>query len=290
MSVGPFTRPTLLSVSLLCKAFLNSPFCSVKVNGLPNLLHALDDQERASGRGVVTVCNHISTLDDPLTWGVLPTRLTLNHRTTRWALGASDVMFTNPVFSTFFRAGQVLETFRGQGIYQPAVDTAIEKLDQGGWVHLFGEGYISQASSFDKEHGATVLRRFKWGVGRILMETAVPPIVIPMWLTGFDQLMPEGRAFPWKYIPRLGVKLSVTFGKPLPPEDIQAALRAMGREELFGVSSPDRVREGVTREAIGMNLESEPRKRQIDHTRSMVTAVVQRAVEELGRCVSVGKS
>ena len=138
--------------------------------------------------------------------------------------------------------------------------------------------------------------------------------------------MPEGRPFPWKYIPRLGVKLSVTFGEPLPPEDIQAALRAMSREDvrrqtdltlapskdiirqgtrtrdqagldsddqLFGVTGTGRVREGVTREAVGMNLETEPRKLQIDHTRSMVTAVVQRAVEALGRRVSgddLGKS
>jgi hypothetical protein len=37
-------------------------------------------------------------------------------------------------FSTFFRKGQVLETFRGEGIYQPAVDLAIEKLRAGAWV------------------------------------------------------------------------------------------------------------------------------------------------------------
>lgn len=71
-------------------------------------------------------------------------------------MGASDIIFTNPsasfgfltemriklsiarVFSTFFRNGQVIETFRGQGIYQPAVDAAIEKVDQGGWVRSTG--------------------------------------------------------------------------------------------------------------------------------------------------------
>ena len=54
MSVGPFTRPTVLTISLLCKVFLNSPFCAVTVNGLPNLLNALNDKERTFGRGVVT--------------------------------------------------------------------------------------------------------------------------------------------------------------------------------------------------------------------------------------------
>jgi hypothetical protein len=38
------------------------------------------------------------------------------------------------LFSAFFRNGQVIETFRGKGIWQPAVDLAIEKVNNGGWV------------------------------------------------------------------------------------------------------------------------------------------------------------
>lgn len=38
------------------------------------------------------------------------------------------------VFSTFFRYGQVIETFRGNGIFQPAIDDAIQKLNSGEWV------------------------------------------------------------------------------------------------------------------------------------------------------------
>ncbi|KAH9051586.1 hypothetical protein EDB83DRAFT_2521979 [Lactarius deliciosus] len=41
------------------------------------------------------------------------------------------------VFSAFFKKGQVLGMFRGRGIYQPAIDTAIEKLR--GCIHLFAE-------------------------------------------------------------------------------------------------------------------------------------------------------
>jgi len=198
------------------------------------------------------------------------------------------------------------------------VDTAIEKLDQGQWVHLFGEGKVNQQDASGKNYDVTRLPRFKWGVGRILMETAVPPVVIPMWLTGFDKLMPEHRSFPWKYIPRPGVKLSITFGNPLSPEDIQTALRALSREgynfqsnvsdksrmrpigegislndqavdgddKLFGADYTERVREGVTRESISINIEGEARKQKIDHVRSMVTAIVQRSVEAVGRQVS----
>ena len=37
-------------------------------------------------------------------------------------------------FSKFFEYGQVIETFRGKGIFQPAIDNAIEKLNRGEWV------------------------------------------------------------------------------------------------------------------------------------------------------------
>ena len=103
--------------------------------------------------GPLALNPHACRLDDPLTWGILPARTYLNSHLTRWSLGASDLIFTHPyggpptlyrraltllcsVFSAFFRKGQVLETFRGDGIYQPAVDTAIEKLRAGAWVRL----------------------------------------------------------------------------------------------------------------------------------------------------------
>ena len=38
------------------------------------------------------------------------------------------------LLSAFFRAGQVIETFRGKGVYQLAVEEAISKLDGGQWV------------------------------------------------------------------------------------------------------------------------------------------------------------
>lgn len=40
----------------------------------------------------------------------------------------------NSLIAPLFRNGQVIETFRGQGIYQPAIETAIDKLDQAQWV------------------------------------------------------------------------------------------------------------------------------------------------------------
>lgn len=46
-----------------------------------------------------------------------------------------------------------------------------------------------------------------------------------MWLTGFNDLMPEGRPFPFKYFPKPGAKLGITFGKPIDPMLIQITLK-----------------------------------------------------------------
>lgn len=195
------------------------------------------------------------------------------------------------VFSTFFRLGQTLETFRGRGIFQPSVDLAIAKLNQGGWVHLFGEGKVNQPNVYSKDqNGACTLPRFKWGVGRIVMESSVPPIVIPMWLTGFDQLMPEGRAFPYKYIPRPGAQLSVTFGDPLPSEIIKRALEVLTVDETVESSvwdSQQRKLAGTMADNMAREANQETRNdAQHLRTRTEVTTLVQRAVESLGRSIS----
>lgn len=136
------------------------------------------------------------------------------------------------------------------------------------------------------------LPRFKWGVGRIIMESSVPPLVIPMWLTGFDQLMPEGRAFPYKFLPRPGVQLSITFGDPLHVRDIKKALGAENPSGPFSLDSKQRKTEGWL---VGETNGELNRKRCNDTQNSMdaeskirteITALVQRAVESLGRSIS----
>ncbi|KAI0776935.1 acyltransferase-domain-containing protein [Trametes elegans] len=308
---GLLSKLTVSIVGLGSKALLNAGFCSsVTVNGLENLLIALESDERNHGRGIVTMCNHISTLDDPVLWGVLPARFYRDSWKTRWTLGASDIMFTNPVFSTFFRYGQVIETFRGKGIFQPAIDNAIQKLNQGDWIHLFGEGRVNQDSSNPSSPNAGRLLRFKWGIGRIMMEAQKPPVIIPMWLTGFDKLMPEGRTAPYKFFPKPGAALSITFGEPVPAKDIQEALDTLVREKRLpeaphssngGLNDPLRPQEeehsGIVAEhgwlgapvshaidvLAGVQHPGNPdMAREVARVRSAVTAVIQREVERLG--------
>lgn len=89
-------------------------------------------------------------------------------------------MFTSRPLGTFFSLGQVIETVRGAGIYQPAVDTAIERLKHGGWVNIYPEGRVNQP----KNNPLGGLRRFKWGVGRIVMDAEEMPDIVPIWISG----------------------------------------------------------------------------------------------------------
>ncbi|PVF99395.1 hypothetical protein CPB86DRAFT_783761 [Serendipita vermifera] len=196
---------TVGTIGLFSKAFL-ALCCRTRVTGLEHLYNAWNEEHRKD-RGILTVCNHISVLDDPLMWGILPLRSYFFDRTSRWTLGARDIMFTNPVYSTFFRNGKVIDTVRGGGIYQLAMDLAINKLNKGDWVHMFPQGFVRQQTL------TPPTGRLKWGVGRMLAECQQTPVVIPIWINGFDQIMPEDRGFP-KFLPRLGAKIQVTFGDP----------------------------------------------------------------------------
>jgi monolysocardiolipin acyltransferase len=159
---------------------------------------------------------------------------------------------------------------------------------------------VCQPGHYAVDNGVGRLKRFKWGMyalslcpvtltnaslsGRIVMETPRPPMIIPMWITGFDRVMPEGRRFPFKYMPRFGAPLSVTFGDPIPPENIIGALqhRTVLPANTSGtasswVSQPNRP--STVKRELGNDEESED-------IRIEITEVVQRAVEELGRNVS----
>ena len=106
---------TILTVSALSRAFLLG-LNKVEVHGLPQFLELLKARAdyRTRTRGLLTVSNHVSIIDDPLVWGVLPfsftaTYLHMNHR---WTLGSHDLCFKNGLISHFFTLGQTLPTHR----------------------------------------------------------------------------------------------------------------------------------------------------------------------------------
>ena len=138
------------------------------------------------------------------------------------------------------------------------------------------------------------------------MEANISPVIIPMWLSGmtldsklqrvtkvnsifklgFDRLMPEGRSFPYKFIPRLGASLRISMGSPLSPEDFKAVIRSrfggssddLFQEDIGGWLSERRIRNFIRKDR---NIDLEMQK-----IRSEVTAVAHHAVEHLGRQVT----
>ncbi|KAK7418864.1 Lyso-phosphatidylcholine acyltransferase [Neonectria magnoliae] len=121
------------SVGLLSRAFIYG-LNDIEVRGLDRLLGVLD-RRKAQGRerGLLTVCNHVAVLDDPLMWGILPLRYCFDVTNLRWGLGAHDICFKNKATSTFFSLGQVLPTHRlwhspHGGLFQPTMAQAVKLL------------------------------------------------------------------------------------------------------------------------------------------------------------------
>ncbi|GFZ46115.1 hypothetical protein JCM24511_04361 [Saitozyma sp. JCM 24511] len=204
---------TLSAVALGSRAFTRLGTKRFDVQGLPILLDAL--KEPASRKGKERERIVLGENGEEMRRGIVT---------------ASDIMFTNPYFSRFFTLGQVIETYRGGGIFQPAVDEAVRLLQSGEWIHIFPEGKINQPT-INPDGG---LFRFKWGVGRIIMDSLIMPEIIPIWISGFDQIMDERRGFP-RPIPRPGASVSITVGSPLTPrvspliDSWRAAAKQLGR-------------------------------------------------------------
>lgn len=80
----------------LTRAFLKYGCRRVRIEGEQNLLEVLCDRRRLlNHRGVLSYCNHISVLDEPLMWGSMPRWTFDDPSTVRWTLGASDILFKN---------------------------------------------------------------------------------------------------------------------------------------------------------------------------------------------------
>ncbi|KAI3400979.1 hypothetical protein diail_1187 [Diaporthe ilicicola] len=118
----------------LSKGFLNG-LSDVQTTGLDNFIKILESREDPfqRQRGLITVSNHMSVVDDPVIWGVLPLRFAFQPWNLRWSLGAHDICFANKLLSTFFTLGQVLPTHRTlhsqhAGLFQPTMTQAVRLL------------------------------------------------------------------------------------------------------------------------------------------------------------------
>ncbi|SGZ52832.1 CIC11C00000002624 [Sungouiella intermedia] len=121
------SHATCLTMILLSKFLINVLY-KPKVHDIEKLDAALQ-KARLEKRSLLTVMNHMSVVDDPSFYALLPWRYHFDVDTIRWAFGAHNICFSTPTLSWFFNLGKVLGTKRfGEGPFQGSLDAAIRIL------------------------------------------------------------------------------------------------------------------------------------------------------------------
>lgn len=153
-------------------------------------------------------------------------------------------------------------------------------------IHIFPEGRIKQEELHE-------LRRFKWGISRMLMECERVPLIVPVWikgkplppdvrftadetlLSGFEQVMDEPRVWP-NYLPRTGKDVTILYGEPMNAavEPLLAAYRA---------KYPTPWRPATYERPVGQDLEDEPDE--VGRMRSEIAEAMRQGLMQLGQRV-----
>lgn len=170
-------------------------------------------EKREKGRGLLTISNHQSVLDDPFLLGsLLPPRILSNAKAMRWALCSLDICFQNEWSSRILRLGKALPIQRRGGVEQKFLSDAGDKLSDGDWVHMFPEGRVRQRG----------MGYFKRGVGKMLAmayeaNNGRLPLIVPMYHEGIENIMPQ-RVDTNRLessIPKFGKSMYCVTGEPL---------------------------------------------------------------------------
>ncbi|KAI4325392.1 hypothetical protein MLD38_030797 [Melastoma candidum] len=186
---------------------------------------------RPPGVPLITVSNHVSTLDDPVLWG-FKSFPTSDSKLARWVLAAEDICFRNMAFSYFFRLGKCIPITRGGGIFQEHMNEALERLSEGEWLHTFPEGKVSQEDA--------PIRRLKWGTASLIDRAPVTPIVLPIFHHGLHEVMPEkffrGKRPP---VPLWNKRINIVVGEPIEfnlPQMRQIAAAAASHDKTLPIT------------------------------------------------------
>jgi len=147
--------------------------------------------------GVLLASNHQSVLDPVLVAMVLPREMHFMARRT---------LFRNPIFRAIIVRYNAFAIERDSADVK-GVKLAIGRLESGAILLVFPEGTRTGDGSIGP---------MKPGIGMLAERAAVP--IVPVLIDGAYEVLPKGALFP-----RFG-RISIVFGKPLPPSDDKTAV------------------------------------------------------------------
>jgi len=109
----------------------------------------------------------------------------------------------------------------------------------------------------------------------MLMETGQIPTIIPMWLTGFNDVLDERRGWP-RPIPRPGKRISITFGTAEDSAHIEENVKKLLEKD--GRTNHERI-EAFKNGAAGDGGRD-------DKLRSAITEIIREGMMRVGKRVS----
>ena len=102
--------------------------------------------DRPEGVGLLTVSNHVTTIDSAaLPSPVIPAKKLFDARNCGyWNLAREDQTHNNLGVSMITSLVKIMPIHRGGGVFQIALTNFIQRIRNGDWGHIFPEGRTYQ--------------------------------------------------------------------------------------------------------------------------------------------------
>ena len=216
---GPVTR-WLTPVTRWIITNLVAPPCVFLLFGLLNRTRVYGRWRVPHARNTLVLSNHQSMIDSfPIAYYLFFPEKMFRPHLAPWNAAAAENFFKNPLFAWVFHQFKCIPVRRGRRDLRAMIRSG--RALREGTLTLFPEGTRSRNGK---------VGRGRAGAGMVILQTR--PQVVPVTLEGLDRVLPIGSR-----LPRIGQRVSIYVGRPVPYED----LAAEGRSRASAQQIVDRV-------------------------------------------------